>query len=1176
MSAVQRQAETTKGPAAPAPAARRDAPTADSAASSAWSARTTVLLSPRAQAAPLAISSPGDAAEREAETLAHRVVSMPPPTSAPHLSRGSPLAARAPAAAPSSGGARAETSAETADAIQAELGGGAPLPKAVQAFMAPRFKADFSGVRIHTDTKAENLASRLGAKAFTYGRHVFFNRGQFQPDTKAGKELIAHELAHTIQQSATVQRQVDTTVSQRSQPQVQRGIISEALDWFADKANYIPGFRLITIVIGINPINMSRVERSAANILRALVEFLPGGGLIVEALDRYGIFDRAGAWIEGQIASLGIGLGSIKSALDAFVGGLGVADAFRLGSVWERAKRIFTEPIDRLISFAKGLVSAVLDLIKEAILKPLAALAARTPGWDLLKAVLGRDPITGEAVPRTADTLIGGFMKLIGQEEIWENIKRANAIPRAWAWFQSAISGLMALVTSIPERFMSTLRSLEIMDLVLPPRALLKVAGAFASFMGDFMSWAGGTVMDLLQIIMEVVAPGVMPYVKKAQGAFQTIIRNPIGFVGTLVQAGKLGFSNFAKNFLTHLRASLVGWLTGAMSGAAVYIPQGFSLREILKFALSVLGLTWTNIRAKLVAATSEPVVRALETGFEIVRALVTEGPAAAWQKILETLSNLRDMVIEQVMTFVKDRIVSAAVTRLLSMLSPAGAFIQAIIAIYNTVMFFVERLRQIAAVAASFIDAIATIASGNIAPAAARVESTLAGLLTLVISFLARIAGLGRVSDAVVNIINRIRAPINSALDRVVAWIVAQARRLGRAVVGAVRGADVRTPAEKQRDLDRAVRELRPQVQRMVRRGVPRPLLMARLFIWKNQYRLTSLTLDGNGINATINPTARMYDLIELNMGAALEPILQRAEAAFLSGRGPTSPAMGQARNAIADGGAAPAPLTQTEMVQIYREIRTGDLPIAMQQTGRQQYPRQAITDPVIQGYTGQVSARPIPGVDQEANRLATMQNLYVPEAGRYMYTRDENAPLIVPPMPPGGRPRPLPVNVAQRGGEDTRIITGLRDEVEVARHQGNLAANRVATALVGAGLATTGEMTVGRMAGMATGYSAAAGTGGDPRGARPRQIETATQVRQGSYAVIFQRLRAVLANPSNRVLAEPGGAQLVELAQAFERWAAGALTPLGVARTDADARRLGEDLAGRLAAFLQQNTQR
>jgi hypothetical protein len=119
-------------------------------------------------------------------------------------------------------------------------------------------------------------------------------------------------------------------------------------------------------------------------------------------------------------------------------------------------------------------------------------------------------------------------------------------------------------------------------------------------------------------------------------------------------------------------------------------------------------------------------------------------------------------------------------------MLSPVGAFIQAIIAIYNTVMFFVERLRQIVQVAAAVIDSIAAIAAGQIAAAANRVEQTMAGLLTLVISFLARLVGLGRVSDAVTNVINRVRAPIDRALDRVIEWIVNAARRLGRFVAQA------------------------------------------------------------------------------------------------------------------------------------------------------------------------------------------------------------------------------------------------------------------------------------------------------------------------------------------------------------------------------------------------------
>lgn len=702
--------------------------------------------------------------------------------------------------------------------------------------MEPRFGAGFGDVRIHTGDRAARLSARLGAQAFTVGSQVFFARGQFRPDTRDGRQLIAHELTHTIQQGSVVQRSAGPEVTQRTAPQVQRLGIGDALNYFADRANAIPGFRMFTIILGVNPINMTRVERSAANILRAIVEFLPGGNLITQALDNHGVFDRVGAWIEQQIATLGMTGSVIRDAIDRFLDSLSWRDIFDLGGVWRRATRIFTDPIDRILSFGRGLVTGILRFIKEAILRPLARLAEGTRGYDLLKAVLGQDPVTGDPVPRNAQTLIGGFMRLIGQEEIWQNIQRANAIPRAWAWFQNALGGLLGLVRQIPQRFLDAFRSLEIMDIVLVPRAFARIASVFAGFIGEFLSWAGNTVWDLLQIIFEVVAPSVMVYLRRAASAFRTILRDPIGFVGNLVRAGAQGLRQFGRNFLTHLRGALIGWLTGAMSGASIYIPQGFNLREILKFVLSVLGLTWQNIRRKLVRAIGETAVGAMETTFDIVVTLVRDGPAAAWQRILESLTNLRDLVIEQVMTFVRDRVVVAAITRLASMLSPVGAFVQAIIGIYNTVMFFVERLRQIAQVAASFIDAISAIANGVIQAAADRVERTMAGLLTLVISFLARIAGLGRVSDAVTNVINRVRQPIDRGLDRVVDWIVAQARRLGRFVAQAGVPQD---PNERLR-LGRAA--ALAAVNRFARRPVARPVLTALLRAIQVRYGFTRL----------------------------------------------------------------------------------------------------------------------------------------------------------------------------------------------------------------------------------------------------------------------------------------------------------------------------------------------
>lgn len=90
----------------------------------------------------------------------------------------------------------------------------------------------------------------------------------------------------------------------------------------------------------------------------------------------------------------------------------------------------------------------------------MAKLEEGTAGYDLLKAVLGEDPVTGEPVPQSADTIIGGFIKIIGQEEIWEKIKKGNAIAKAWAWFQGVLAGLMGFVRSIPKKIVDTLHRL--------------------------------------------------------------------------------------------------------------------------------------------------------------------------------------------------------------------------------------------------------------------------------------------------------------------------------------------------------------------------------------------------------------------------------------------------------------------------------------------------------------------------------------------------------------------------------------------------------------------------------------------------------------------------------------------------------------------------------------------
>jgi hypothetical protein len=85
-------------------------------------------------------------------------------------------------------------------------GRGRPLDSSTREFMESRFGFDFDRVRIHTNARADGLARGVNATAFALGRDIVFRNGRYAPGSTAGRQLLAHELAHVIQQSSHSER----------------------------------------------------------------------------------------------------------------------------------------------------------------------------------------------------------------------------------------------------------------------------------------------------------------------------------------------------------------------------------------------------------------------------------------------------------------------------------------------------------------------------------------------------------------------------------------------------------------------------------------------------------------------------------------------------------------------------------------------------------------------------------------------------------------------------------------------------------------------------------------------------------------------------------------------------------------------------------------------------------
>lgn len=156
--------------------------------------------------AKLSVGAVDDPLERAADHAADEVLRMsapaapvaagPPPTTDRQAAGAEAEKSHRGSALPQ--GAGIEAPAVLRQVLQSS---GQPLDAATRAYFEPRFGRDFGAVRVHTDHVAAASATAINASAYTAGDHVVFGDGEYRPNTDVGRKLMAHELAHVVQQS---------------------------------------------------------------------------------------------------------------------------------------------------------------------------------------------------------------------------------------------------------------------------------------------------------------------------------------------------------------------------------------------------------------------------------------------------------------------------------------------------------------------------------------------------------------------------------------------------------------------------------------------------------------------------------------------------------------------------------------------------------------------------------------------------------------------------------------------------------------------------------------------------------------------------------------------------------------------------------------------------------------
>jgi|GEM_PF-685871 len=610
-------------------------------------------------------------------------------------------------------------------------------------------------------------------------------------DDVADPDAVISDVADILEESVNkivgfIKRSAETFLEM-----IKEKMISEIAEFVRSKIPKL--YPLLTVALGFDPETLEVVERNGTNILNAFLEFSDDGLEQKRQMQETGTFERIAQWVDEGIDVFTTAYSLLKSAFNNIWDFVTVENLFDPVGTFTQIFNQFAAPVIIVGQFVINAGLEILKIIKEALLSALSEHAKGTKGYTLITLIIGSDPFTGEKVPRTVHNVVKAFMCLMdGGEQQYEQLKESGAIDKVVGKVNRAVKRLKITPQYIIGLFTELWKSFTIYDLMVPPLAFMRIVDTFSTPIQRLVRF----VIDIIMIVIEAILilmnfpfDLISSIISGAKQAFHSIKRNPVGFLKNLLKAIKQGFVQFFDNIVTHLINGVTGWLMAELREASVPEPQDFTFQGIISWVLEILGLSMEAIWQKLAehpkigpekVAKIRGMIDTMQGIWTFIKDVQERGVAAIWEYIQEQLSNLWQIVLDAIMNWIMERIITEVSVKLLTMLDPTGvmAVINSAIAIYKAVQSFIRYLREMLEVINAFVHGIVDIAQGNIQTAADYLESTMDKAMPIVIGFLANQVGLGGLGKRVAEMIGSARDMVDKALT----WLVNKAVDTGMA----------------------------------------------------------------------------------------------------------------------------------------------------------------------------------------------------------------------------------------------------------------------------------------------------------------------------------------------------------------------------------------------------------
>jgi hypothetical protein len=555
---------------------------------------------------------------------------------------------------------------------------------------------------------------------------------------------------------------------------------------------------LIKKILHHDPLRGVPVEATTVEILEDFLRLI-GREQELEQMRVRGTLQKTSDWLDTQVATfLGL-LGELRSLFATAWDALQPANLPDLPTTIPALVQRAGAFLQRVWDFATAVATQVIALIKDALLAWLSTFVNEVPGFHLLTVILGRNPVTGEAVARTAVNIIRGFITLLPNgNQVYERLEQTGVIDEAGARLDGAISELgisWEFIVGLFRGVWDTVVSID--SLIDPIGVFIRVRDQFGepiSRLVQFVLVVLRTLFELLLAAMQFPTDLIGHIIDNAMQAYDRIRADPIAFLMRLLEAVKLGFSNFFGHIGNHLLNGLTEWLFRGLRKAGVEPPKDLSLGSILDTVLQVLGISveriWQKLAERFGQETIDKIRGAIDkvTGiWTLVKDVQERGISALWDYVQSQLSNLWDTVLQAAKDWIMEQIVNRVIAKLLSMLDPTGimAVINGFIAFFNAVQSAIEYLRDILQIVDTWVSTVAAIAAGDTGPGAAKLEEGLAAAVPVAIGFLANQVGLGDVATKIAEIIGKVRGVVDKALD----WLLDKLAAMVNSVIAMLGG---------------------------------------------------------------------------------------------------------------------------------------------------------------------------------------------------------------------------------------------------------------------------------------------------------------------------------------------------------------------------------------------------